>query len=305
MDLFSGVEIKISQVDSNNGRLEVSNLPKGYGLTLGVALRRTLLNSIEGVATTGVRIAGVSHEYSTITGVKDDVFDILLRLKKVKFEMTSGEYAEATLELPLKGKIKSGDIKVPSNVKVVSKDIVIADVTKLAKKVKITLYIEKGYGYKAMKLEDRQEIGYIPLDADFSPIKRVEVKVDEAHYKGKQEVDNLVLTIETDGSVEIAKAVPVACAILVAGFNKISELPTSKKKSSKKEASQDSSSEWTVDMLNISNPLKKKLSNANVSLLNDLIKMNREDLEAVEGVSSRSAGSVVKALKEYGLSLKK
>jgi DNA-directed RNA polymerase subunit alpha len=209
--------VDVTPVTKNNARIVIEPLERGYGHTLGNALRRVLLSSIPGCAVTSVSIQGVDHEYSSIDGVREDVLDILLNLKNLAIKVHEGN--EATLHLKRKGpgKVTASDITVSHSAEVVNGDLEIANLTDTAD-LDITLHVQRGRGYQPVAARiphaDNVDVGSLQLDASFSPIKRVSYIVESARVEQRTDLDKLVIEIETNGTVEPEEAVRQAAAIL-------------------------------------------------------------------------------------------
>ena len=208
--------VDVTPVARNNARIVIEPLERGYGHTLGNALRRVLLSSIPGCAVTSITIQGVDHEYSSIDGVREDVLDILLNLKNLAIKIHEGH--EAVLQLKRKGpgKVTAGDITLAHNAEVVNPELEIANLTDSAE-LEITLHVERGRGYQPVASRpqsDSIDVGSLQLDASFSPIKRVSYVVENARVEQRTDLDKLVIDIETNGTVEPEEAVRQAAAIL-------------------------------------------------------------------------------------------
>lgn len=208
--------VDVSPVSRNNARIVIEPLERGYGHTLGNALRRVLLSSIPGCAVTSVSIQGVDHEYSSIDGVREDVLDILLNLKNLAVKIHEG--SEAVLHLKRKGpgKVTAADIAVSHNAEVISQDLEIANLTDSAE-LDITLHVQRGRGYQPVSSRpqsDSIDVGSLQVDASFSPIKRVSYLVENARVEQRTDLDKLVIEIETNGTVDPEDAVRQAAAIL-------------------------------------------------------------------------------------------
>jgi DNA-directed RNA polymerase subunit alpha len=209
--------VDVTPVTKNNARIVIEPLERGYGHTLGNALRRVLLSSIPGCAVTSVSIQGVDHEYSSIDGVREDVLDILLNLKNLSIKVHEGN--ETTLHLKRKGpgKVTAADISSSHVAEVVNPDLEIANLTDTAE-LDITLHVQRGRGYQPVATRiphgDNVDVGSLQLDASFSPIKRVSYIVESARVEQRTDLDKLVIEIETNGTVEPEEAVRQAAAIL-------------------------------------------------------------------------------------------
>jgi DNA-directed RNA polymerase subunit alpha len=201
-----------------HAKVTMEPFERGYGHTLGNALRRVLLSSMPGFAPTEVQIAGVLHEYSTIEGVQEDVVDILLNLKGVVLKLHSGN--EATLRLSKKGEgvVTAGDIELTHDVEIINPDHVIAHLSP-GGKLEMTMKVERGRGYQPGNMrvvpEESKGIGKIILDASFSPVKRVSYQVESARVEQRTDLDKLIMDIETNGVVEPEQAIRDAARILV------------------------------------------------------------------------------------------
>src|SRR4051794_41492102 len=214
---FQTPQISAEKVEDNRGTFTIEPLDRGFGYTFGNSLRRVLLSSLAGAAVTSVRIEGVAHEFSTITGVKEDVTDIVLNLKEIVARMHS-EAAE--IEVPLvatgPGEVTAGDIDLPSGVEILNPE---AHIATLEKKTKLEMYLTVGRGRGYSPAEDNkspdQPIGVIPIDSIFSPVKRVAYSVDAARVGQRTDYDKLTLDIETDGSLDPQTALREAAEILI------------------------------------------------------------------------------------------
>ena len=187
----------------NGGSYEIDGLYPGYGHTLGNSLRRIILSSLPGAAITSVKIAGVSHEFSTVPGVKEDVVTILLNLKKVRIELITEE--PQTFELKVTGPkdVKAGDIKLPGQARILNPELHIASLTDKNTTLQIDMTVEKGLGYvpKEVLQKDKVDIGTITLDAIFTPIRRVNYEVENMRVGNRTDFNRLKIFIETDGTL--------------------------------------------------------------------------------------------------------
>ncbi len=220
--------IDVQPVAPYHAKVTMEPFERGYGHTLGNALRRVLLSSMPGFAPTEVQIAGVLHEYSTIEGVQEDVVDILLNLKGVVLKLHSGN--EATLRLNKRGEglVTAGDIETTHDVEIINPDHVIAHLSP-GGKVEMTIRVERGRGYQPGNLrvipEESKGIGKIILDASFSPVRRVSYQVESARVEQRTDLDKLVIDIETNGVIEPEEAIKYAARILVDQLNVFADLP--------------------------------------------------------------------------------
>ncbi|MGD1052003.1 MAG: DNA-directed RNA polymerase subunit alpha [Solirubrobacteraceae bacterium] len=214
---FQIPRITSESVDDNRGSFVIEPLDRGFGYTFGNSLRRVLLSSLAGAAVTSVRIEGVAHEFSTISGVKEDVTDIVLNLKGIVCRMHSdASEIEAALVATGPGDITAADIDLPSGVEILNPEVHIAT---LDKKSRLELYLTIGRGRGYRPAEDNkspdQPIGVIPIDSIFSPVRRVAYAVEQARVGQRTDFDKLTLDIETDGSVDPQAALREAAELLI------------------------------------------------------------------------------------------
>jgi len=216
---------KIVEKKKNWARFEVDALYPGYGITIGNSLRRVLLSSLEGAAVSQMKVKGVPHEFSTISGVLEDVVLIMQNLKQMRFKFFSDEPQKATLKVKGEKKVKASDFEFPSQVELVNKGCHIATLTTKSAELEMEIQIEKGVGYlpKESRKKEKLEIGVILLDSIFTPVKRVSFKVEQMRVGERTDFDRLFLEVETDGTQSPEEAVRQASEILVKHFSLITE----------------------------------------------------------------------------------
>ncbi len=224
--LSETVEIKKIKENNNVGIFNIEGLFTGFGLTLGNAFRRALLSSLPGAAITQVKIKGVNHEFSTIPGILEDVIEITLNLKKVRFHFFAEEPQVLTLKVKKEGKVMAGDIKSTANVRVENPDWHIATITKKNTELDMELTVEKGLGYNPVESRktERLSVGTIMIDANFSPVVRVTYLVENMRVGERTNYNRLKLEIETDGSIKPSEAFSKSAVVLKEHFEKI--IPT-------------------------------------------------------------------------------
>ena len=218
---------KIVKKEGNKAVFEIEALHPGYGVTVGNSLRRVLLSSLEGAAITQVKIKGVSHEFSTISGVLEDVITIMLNLKQLRFKLFSDEPQKATLKVKGEKIVKGSDFKLPSQVELVNKNCHIATLNSKSAELEMEIQIEKGIGYSSREtrkktagsMPEKLEIGAILLDASFTPVKRVSSRVENMRVGERTDFDRLFLEIETDGIIDPEQAFYQASEILINHFS--------------------------------------------------------------------------------------
>jgi len=226
---------KIIQKKENMAIFEIKGLYPGYGVTIANSLRRILLSSLEGAAVTQVKIKGVSHEFSTIPGVLEDVIMILLNLKKLRFQSFGEVPQTATLAIKGEREIKGKDFKLSPQVELANPQAHIATLTKKSAELNMEIQIEKGVGYAPVEKRERRkmEIGVIPIDAIFTPVRKVSFSIENMRVGKRTDFDRLKIEIETDGTVSPQVALRQASGIFLAHFSlfsqEIGKVPEKKK----------------------------------------------------------------------------
>jgi DNA-directed RNA polymerase subunit alpha len=210
----------------NYGRFVVGPMESGYGITVGNALRRVLLSSLEGAAITSISVRGAHHEFSTVPHVREDLTSLLLNLKQVRFRFTDDEEEQARLRLEVKGEgvVTAGDIVCPPTVEVVNPEWYLLTTDSPEADVEMEMAVSRGRGYSPAEERGKLPVGEIPADAIFSPIRKVNYKVERTRLGQVSSLDRLVLEIWTDGAIPPAEALSTAAQLLVMHMNAIAEL---------------------------------------------------------------------------------
>lgn len=291
-------QIKKEENSSQYGRFVAEPLEQGYGHTLGVSLRRVLLTSIPGAAVTQVKVSGLRHQFGTIKGVKEDGVDIILNLKSLRATYDGDKPAKLSLSARGKGEIRASQIKVPADVKIANPDLLIATLADSKAKLDIDIQVEKGVGYSPSEERKISTVGVIPLDADFSPVKRVNYKVEETRVGRLTNYDKLTLEIWTDGSVSPEKALTTAAQILIPYFKQVVS-PSNKKQQEAVFASHESNvSGISVEELNLPTRISNALVKAGYETVADLLAGNEEDVVRVRNLGTKSVKIIKTALRE-------
>lgn len=294
-------EIKQEESRGDYGKFIISPLEQGYGDTLGNSLRRVLLTSLPGAAVTSVRISGVRHQFSSLKGMKEDVVEFLLNLKKVRFSYSGVRAVKATLSVKSAGEVKAKDINVPASVKISNPELVLAILNKGAK-LEAEMEIEGGVGYSPAEDRAGGPIGVIPLDASFSPIQRVNYKIEETRVGRLTNYDKLTLEVWTDGTITSKEAMLSAAKILVSYFNQI----VSPKKVEKKEEKEDIDAigpvgKLSVEEIGLPTRVANALVKAGYETVEELARARKEDLVKVRNLGEKSIKIIAVALAEKGV----
>lgn len=224
--------IESKKIADDSSQIIIFSCYPGYGTTLGNALRRVLLSSLEGAAATAIKIKGVDHEFSTIKNVKEDVIEIILNVKQLRFQIFSDEPVELKLKVKGKKVVTAKEFEKNSLVKVVNADQKIFTLNSKDAEVELKIMVQKGRGYVPVEAREKEklDIGYIAIDAVYTPVKNVNFKIEHVRVEQMTNYDKLILNIKTDGSVTPEDAVSAAASILVEHFTLINDSFASKKK---------------------------------------------------------------------------
>jgi len=302
--------------DGTKGVYEIDSLHPGYGHTIGNSLRRVMLSSLPGAAITRVKIQGVSHEFSTIPGVKEDVITILLNLKQVRFLMHSPE--PQVIKLSAKGvkNITAGDFEAPSQVEIKNPGAPVATLTSKEAKLELEATVERGLGYVPREVLEKEkvEVGMLTLDAIFTPIRKANYEVENMRVGERTDYNRLRMSIETDGTIKPREALERGIETLIKQLEALrsfeeeepalakAELPEEKPPSA--EEPSDDPLKIRVEDLGLSGRTMNALSGAGIRTVGGLIKKSHEDLLELSGVGEKAVGEIKRALGELGLNLK-
>ena len=310
-NLLKPKSIQVEQISANRAKVSLEPFERGYGHTLGNALRRVLLSSMVGHAPTEVTIAGVLHEYSSIDGVQEDVVNILLNLKGVVFKLVSRDEVTLSLRKDTEGVVTAGDIQTPHDVEIVNPSHHIATLS-VGTKLDMQIKVEKGRGYisGSMRRNDDQvrSIGRIVLGASFSPVRRVSYTVESARVEQRTDLDKLVIDIETNGSIGPEEAVRASAKILVeqlAVFAQLEGVELSVFDAPAQRASQqfDPILLRPVDELELTVRSANCLKAENIYYIGDLIQRTENELLKTPNLGRKSLNEIKEVLASRGLTL--
>ena len=297
------------------GVYEIDGLYPGYGHTLGNSLRRIILSSLPGAAVTSVKIEGVEHEFSTISGIREDVVTILLNLKKLRFEILTDE--AQTISLSVKGpkKVSGGDLALPGQVRLLNPNSYICEITDKTE-CKAEFHVSRGLGYvpRESHKKDRVEIGEISVDAIFSPIRRVNYEVENMRVGDRTDFNRLRISIETDGTLTPKAALEQSIEIMitqlkaVVGFREepLDEV-RNKEAASAAVLSPETAAEalkTRIEDLGLSARTVASLEKANIRTVGGLARKKEQDLMEIEGLGPKSIQEIKRALANFGIVLK-
>jgi DNA-directed RNA polymerase subunit alpha len=311
---------RVIREDSFHGTYEIDGLYPGYGHTLGNSLRRIILASLPGAAVTRVKVKGAEHEFSVIDGVKEDVINILLNLKKLRIRLNT----EEPQTLVLKGRgakdITAKDIEVPGQAEILNPELPIASLTEKSSELDIEITVERGLGYVAKEIiqKDRVDIGTITLDAAFTPIRKANYEVENMRVGDRTDFNRLRLTIETDGTITPREALEKSIVLMISqlkaivGFTEENEEVKSIETPSEEGISGDNLDKeidtellkTRIDSLGLSSRTSKALTAANIRTMGGLARKKESDIMDIDGLGSKGMQEIKKLLAQHGITLK-
>jgi len=310
---------RVVNESERSGTYEIDGLYPGYGYTLGNSLRRIILSSLPGAAVTHVKIPGVSHEFSTIEGVKEDVVTILLNIRKIRLKLNTDEPQTITLSVKGPQVVTAEDLKLPGQVEILNPDQHIADVTGKVN-FELELRAERGLGYipKEEHQKERVEIGTIALDAIFSPIRRANYEVENMRVGDRTDFNRLRILIETDGTLAPREALESSITTMihqlkaVVGFKEeeapeIVPVAAMDVRMGMPEKSQPMDAEilkTRITELSLPQRVEQALDNASIRTVGGLVRKREDDLLAIEGLGQKGLQDIKRALSNLGLTLR-
>ncbi|WP_028079903.1 DNA-directed RNA polymerase subunit alpha [Solimonas soli] len=306
-DLLKPRQIEVETVSPSHARVALEPMERGFGHTLGNALRRILLSSIPGAAITEVQIDGVVHEYSAIEGVQEDVLDILLNIKNIAIRMHARDEATLRLEKSGKGPVTAGDIKLDHDVEIVNPELVLANLT--GGKLNVTLKVTRGRGYvpaaSAVREEDARGVGVLKLDASYSPVRRVSYAVERARVAQRTDLDKLILDVDTNGGIDPAEAVRLAARILRDQLSVFVDLEAEAAQAAAVPGKKELSPILfrPIDDLELTVRSANCLKAENIYYIGDLVQRTEMELMKTPNLGKKSLNEIKEALRSHELDL--
>lgn len=299
----------LAQIDEHSqtsATFVVEPLHRGYGMTLGNSMRRVLLSSIDGAAITAFKIEGVTHEFTTVPGVKEDVVDIMLNLKNIRFVSHADEPVTLRLEKKGAGKVTAADLKANADIEVVNPDAVIATIDDPKASFVMDVVVDSGRGYRTIEESTarRTHSDFIALDALFSPVLRVRYKVENTRVGQATDLDKLSLTVDTNGAISPKDAFEEAAAILInqytalAGSTRVEAGPAVGTKGAEGDAAELMT---PIEDLNLTARTTNALINNDIRTINDLVTLSDTELRELKGFGSKALDEVKEKLAELEL----
>ncbi|KKR00658.1 MAG: DNA-directed RNA polymerase subunit alpha, DNA-directed RNA polymerase subunit alpha [Microgenomates group bacterium GW2011_GWC1_39_12] len=297
--------IKTEVEEKNFGRYSIEPLTQGYGQTLGNSLRRVLLTSLSGNAITTVKIEGVKHQFATLPGLKEDVVEFLLNVKKIRLMLEGSDTATMKLVKHGPGVITARDIEVSAGVTIMNPDLILGTLADKKATIDMQLTVQKGFGYMTADEQHNDEIGVIPLDALYSPIIRVNYHVEATRVGRMTNLDKLILEIWTDGTKAPLDALKNAASILVSYFSQIVEPKVVVKEDAVvvSTAVSDETVKMRIEELDIPTRIVNALSNGGIETIGQMLATPRAELMKIKNLGAKSITIIEDKLKEKSVTL--
>lgn len=305
-------KISLEENESKNyAKFVVEPLERGFGITLGNCLRRILLSALPGAAAVGIKIEGVDHEFSTIKGIKEEVTEIILNMKTVRFKVSPVNTGKVVLHLYADqiGVVRAGDIDLPSDVQVLNPDKVICTLDE-GGKIDMTIYVEQGRGYVPAERnkDNSMEIGFIPIDSIFTPVVKVNFAVENTRVEQSIDFDKLTLEVTTDGTTSAKEIASLAAQVMNEHIMLFVDLVDGMRDKPILCVDDDDKTQKVLEMsiedLDLSVRSYNCLKRASIHTVEDLTRRTEEDMLKVRNLGRKSLEEVIKKLEDLGLSLK-
>lgn len=300
--------VSVVKDEDKYSHIEVGPLPKGYGHTIANSLRRILLSSIPGAAVIGVKIDGVKHEYTTLSGVKDDVLSLVLNLKNLAVINHSEETQVLKLDVKGKGEVKASDIELTGEVEIKNTDLVITNLADDKSKLKAEIYVGSGVGYALPDDNLRKEIGFIPLDSVYSPVSRVQTKIVPARVGQNTDLDKIEFHIYTDSTITGVDALLKSAEIYDEIANRLvdqlgGDSLLAEEMIKQEEPEEEEKPKILVAELGLSTRLTNSLLNSGITDLNDLEGRSMDEVVDFKGMGKKSLSELIEIMQEHDLKL--
>lgn len=301
---LSQIEIITEQEKDDFGKFVIEPFDQGYGHTLGNSLRRVLLTSLPGAAITQVKISGVKHQFSSLPGMSEDIVEFILNLKKVRLTIAHDKPVKLVLDVRGPKEVKAKDIEPTAGVEVINSDLTLSHLADAKAKLTVHMVAENGVGYSLANERSSSEIGVIPIDANFSPVLKVNYQVEATRVGRVTNFDKLILEITTDGSTKPSDALKKAAKILVDHFSTILQPPTTAKKQKISEPKMEITDDvrgTSLEELDLPVRLINSLKLGKIITIGDFLERDKKDLMKMKNMGPKSVSLVEEKLSERGI----
>jgi len=298
-------QVETVHLSGELGQFEVEPLQAGFGLTIGNALRRVLLSSLQGAAVTAIQVENVYHEFSTIPGVREDTTELILNLKQVRLKSYVDEAVNVRLEATGPGVVTAGDIQVPPEIEIVNPELPIATLDNRESRLDIMLTIEKGTGYLTAEGREAPTIGVIPIDAVFTPVRRVNYRVEKTRVGARTDYDKLMIEIQTDGSIGPKEALAQAAQVLIDHFDTFAQLTGAMPRVDKQPIAAGTISsklqDMPIEVLDLSSRTYNCLKRSQITTVGQLLQMSEDELLGLRNFGQKSLQELHEKLASRGI----
>lgn len=298
--------VESEKLTESYGKFIIEPLPQGFGHTLGNSLRRILLTFLPGTSVAFVKIKGIRHQFSTLTGLKEDIVEFILNLKNVNFSFEGDEEIKVTLAKSGPGEIHASDLKLPAGVTVSNPDAYLGYLANKDSKIEATVWLEQGTGYKGAEERKSTEIGVIPVDSLFSPVRHVNFSVEETRVGRETNYDKIILEVTTNGAMDPQTALTRASELLVSFASHIVK-PNNAKNGHAKQAVDSGVSSTvlrsSIEELDLSIRVVNALKKGGFATLGDFQGKSKSDLEKVRNLGGKSIDQIADQLRDKGIDI--
>ncbi len=295
------------QMTPDFGRFQVEPLPSGFGLTLGNALRRVLLSSLPGAAITAMKVDGIYHEFATIPGVREDTTELILNVKQIRLKSYSEEPVRLQLQVSGPGVVTAGDIMCPADVEIVNPELYLATLDSPDARLDIEFTVERGQGYVPADGREPAAIGVIPIDAIFTPIRRVNFQVENTRVGPRTDLDRLIIEVQTDGTIAPNEALAQAAQILIQHFAIFTDLSQALRRAEKATLGAGAIPPRIYDMpieqLELSSRTYNCLKRSQITKVGQILEMSESELLNLRNFGQKSLAELRERLEALGVSL--
>ena len=298
-------KVDVLHASDEFGRFQVEPLERGFGLTLGNALRRVLLSSLPGAAVTAVKVDGVYHEFASIPGVKEDTTELVLNLKQLRLKSYTDQPTQLRLMASGPGVVTASDLIYPSEIEIVNPELYIASLDSADARLEVELTVEKGSGYLPSDGREAPTLGVIPIDAVFSPVRRVNYTVDNTRVGARTDLDRLTIEIQTDGTIAPMDALVQAATLLMDQFSVFAELHQPARRADRGSIGTGSIPSHVLDMpieqLDLSQRTYNCLKRSQITKVGQVMQMSEDELLSLRNFGQKSLEELRERLREHGL----
>ena len=287
------------------GRFQVEPLERGFGLTLGNALRRVLLSSLAGAAITQVKVDGIYHEFATLPGVKEDTTELILNLKQLRLKSYTDQATQLRLIASGPGIVTASDLIYPSEIEIVNPELYVASLDSADARLEMELTVEKGKGFRSSDGREPPSLGVIPVDAIFSPIRRVNYRVENTRVGERTDLDSLIIEIQTDGTISPMDALVQAATLLIEQFSVFTDLQAPQRRADRGSLATGSIPSHILDMpieqLDLSQRTYNCLKRSQITKVGQVMQMSEDELLSLRNFGQKSLEELRERLRQHGL----